>query len=122
MPFEVNIAGSGVRLVLTGRLGVQQAKPLWDRLQTCIASAAPLSLDAENLVDMDTSIVQILFRLKHSTCSLHVDTVSAGFTDSMKRRGLEETFADDAVRIDSSGNAVSPVLLNLSTKEGHPNV
>jgi anti-anti-sigma regulatory factor len=122
MPFEAQIEGSGVRLVLTGRLGVPQARSLWDRVQNCLAGVRPLSVDAAGLVDMDTSIVQILFRLKSSPGGVHIVADSPGFTDALKRRGLEETFSAEAARIDAVETQVATLESNIAANKEGPNV
>jgi ABC-type transporter Mla MlaB component len=92
MPFELQTVAGGVKLILAGRLGVQQARPLWDALQPAIAASQSIRLQAEELEAMDTSIIQILCRLSSQTGQLHIGETSDGFLASLKRRGLEKFF------------------------------
>jgi len=92
MPFELQTDPSGVKLILAGRLGVQQARPLWDALQPAIAARQSIRLQAGELEEMDTSIVQILCRVSSQTGQLQIGKISDGFLASLKRRGLETFF------------------------------
>jgi ABC-type transporter Mla MlaB component len=92
MPFELQTDPSGVKLILAGRLGVQQARPLWDALQPAIAARQSIRLQAGELEEMDTSIVQILCRVSSQTGQLQIGEISDGFLASLKRRGLETFF------------------------------
>ena len=86
MPFEVKTAAEETQLILTGRLGVQHAAPLWNALRSANSGERRIRLQAEALEEMDTSIVQILCRL---TNRLQIGEVSDGFLVSLQRRGLE---------------------------------
>ncbi len=91
MPFELQTDAGGVKLILAGRLGVQQARPLWDALQPAMAASQSIRLQADELEEMDTSIVQILCRVSQ-TRQLQIGGTSDGFLASLKRRGLETFF------------------------------
>jgi len=92
MPFELQADAGGVKLIMKGRLGVQQARPLWDALQPAIAARQSIRLQADELEEMDTSIVQILCRVSSQTGQLQIGGTSDGFLASLKRRGLETFF------------------------------
>ena len=92
MPFELKMSAEGMKLMLVGRLGVRQARALWDALQPAVAAATPIRLEAEELEEMDTSIVQLLCRLSSLTGQLQIGGVSDGFLVSLQRRGLEKFF------------------------------
>jgi ABC-type transporter Mla MlaB component len=92
MPFELQAVAGGTKLILAGRLGVQQARPLWDALQPAIAASQSIGLQAEELEAMDTSIVQILCRVSSQTGLLQIGETSDGFLASLKQRGLEQLF------------------------------
>jgi ABC-type transporter Mla MlaB component len=92
MPFELQDGADEVSLILTGRLGVQQVRPLWDGLQPAIAAGRRIHLEASALEDIDTSIVQILCRLGRQPGQLRVGQTSDGFMASLKGRGLEKFF------------------------------
>ena len=92
MPFELKTGGEGTKLMLIGRLGVRQARALWDALQPAVAAGTPIRLQAEELEEMDTSIVQVLCRLSSQTGQLQIGGVSDGFLVSLQRRGLEKFF------------------------------
>ncbi len=88
MPFELfNIAG-GVDLMVTGNLGVQEAKALWGALQPSIDAKATVRLRAGGLEEIDTSILQILCRMSRSG-QLSIGETSDGLLAALKHRGLE---------------------------------
>ena len=89
MPFELEKTAGGATLILSGKLNVEQARPLWDALQPTVAAKKAIRLQAEALEAMDTSIVQILCRLSGQ---LHIGGISDGFLTSLKLRGLEQFF------------------------------
>jgi ABC-type transporter Mla MlaB component len=92
MPFELQTAADGVKLILVGRLGVQQARPLWDALQPAMAASQSIHLQAEALEEMDTSVIQILCRVSSKTGHLQIGETSDGFLAALERRGLEKFF------------------------------
>ena len=92
MPFELKTDADGTKLTLGGRLGVRQARALWDAVQPAVAAGTTIRLDAETLEEMDTSIVQVLCRLSSQTGQLQIGGVSDGFLVSLQRRGLEKFF------------------------------
>ncbi len=92
MPFELQTAADGVKLILVGRLGVQQARSLWDALQPVLAANQCIRLQAEELDEMDTSIIQILCRLNNRTGQFQIDATSDGFVSALKGRGLATFF------------------------------
>ena len=92
MPFELQTAADGVKLILAGRLGVQQARPLWDALQPAMAASQSIRLQAEGLEEMDTSIIQILCRVSSRSGQLQIGETSDGFLAALERRGLEKFF------------------------------
>ena len=92
MPFELKTDAEGTSLMLRGRLGVRQARALWDALQPAVAAGTPIRLEAEELEEMDTSIVQLLCRLSSQTGQLQIGGVSDGLLVSLQRRGLEKFF------------------------------
>jgi hypothetical protein len=109
MPFELNINTDGVMLILRGRLGVQQARPLWDSLQPSLLAGSAIELQAEQLEDMDTSIIQILYRANSESSPLRFGKISAGFTSSLKRRGMDGWFIQNPPA-SSVSNSESPQL------------
>jgi ABC-type transporter Mla MlaB component len=96
MPFELKTDADGTKLTLGGRLGVRQARALWDAVQPAVAAGTTIRLDAETLEEMDTSIVQVLCRLSSQTRRLLIGAVSDGFLVSLQRRGLEKFFMQPA--------------------------
>jgi len=106
MPFELQTAPDGVKLILVGRLGVQQARLLWDALQPVIAANQSIRLQAEELDEMDTSIIQILCRLNNRTGQFQIDATSDGFVAALKGRGLATFFVPPSL--------VSPSLVSPS--------
>jgi ABC-type transporter Mla MlaB component len=92
MPFELQATADGVKLMLTGKLGVQQARPLWDAMQPAMAASQSIRLRADELEEMDTSIIQILCRASSRGGQLQIGETADGFLMALKRRGLEKFF------------------------------
>ena len=92
MPFDLQTAADGVKLTLAGRLGVRQARELWDAVQPAVAAGQLIRVQAGELEEMDTSIVQILCRLGSQPGRLQIGGTSDGFLVSLQRRGLEKFF------------------------------
>ncbi len=92
MPFEIQTGAGGSTLTLSGRLGVQQARPLWDALQSATALSPVLMMQAGAIEEIDTSIVQILCRAMQQGIRLHISGASDGFLLSLERRGMEKYF------------------------------
>jgi ABC-type transporter Mla MlaB component len=91
MPFELKTDAKGTTMMLTGKLGVRQVRALWDAVQAAVAGGTAIRLEATELEEMDTSIVQLLCRLSR-TGRLQIGGVSDGFLVSLQRRGLEKFF------------------------------
>jgi ABC-type transporter Mla MlaB component len=91
MPFDLQAGSNEVTLILLGRLGVQQARPLWQALQPALDGKQTIHLQAEGLEEIDTSILQILCRLSRSA-HLQIGKPSDRFLDALKSRGLEAFF------------------------------
>ena len=108
MPFTLQPAGEELELSLTGRVGVQDARPLWESLQEVLFDNTVVRLKASNLEEMDTSIVQILCRISVLPGKLRVAALSDGFVLSLQRRGLANLF------IDPPRQKAPVVLLNAS--------
>jgi ABC-type transporter Mla MlaB component len=92
MPFELQTAADGVKLILAGRLGVQQARSLWEALQPVMAAGQNIRLQAVGLDEIDTSIIQILCRMSSQTGHFQIGETSDGFLAALERRGLEKFF------------------------------
>ena len=92
MPFELKTVAGEARLILAGRLGVQQARPLWDALQPAIVAGQSIRLQAAELEELDTSIIQIICRVSGQAGLLHIGETSDGFLSALERRGLEQFF------------------------------
>jgi ABC-type transporter Mla MlaB component len=118
MPFELQIAVDGVKLILAGRLGVQQARPLWDALQPAMAARQSIRLQAEELDEIDTSVIQILCRVSSQTC-LQIGGISDGFLAALGRRGLERFFVQSPVEPETQIPQPQPETLAKSARQGH---
>jgi ABC-type transporter Mla MlaB component len=108
MPFELKMDAEGTKLVLAGRLGVRQARALWDAVAPAVAAGTGIRLEAEELEEMDTSIVQLLCRLSSQTGRLRIGGVSDGFLVSLQRRGLEKFFMQPAAPDESKVKVIRP--------------
>lgn len=109
LPFELVTSECGTILVLRGRLGVQQARPLWDCLQSALCDGTNVQLDAKALDGMDTSIVQILCRAAKANNPVRIGRISEGFTNALKLRGLENYFVPVSPG-EHTSNQIAPVL------------
>jgi ABC-type transporter Mla MlaB component len=110
MPFELKTDADGTKLMLAGKLGVRQARALWDAVQPAVAAGTLIRLDAEELEEMDTSIVQALCRLSSQTGKLQIGGVSDGFLVSLERRGLEKFFMQPSAPSGSKVQILRPKL------------
>jgi ABC-type transporter Mla MlaB component len=123
MPFELQTAADGVKLILAGKLGVQQARPLWDALQSVMAARQSIRLQAEELDEMDTSIIQILCRVSSQIGHLQIGGTSDGFLAALEHRGLEHFFVQPTAGPESQSpqpqteTKVKP--LAKSARQGH---
>ena len=109
LPFELVTSEGKTKLVLKGRLGVQQARPLWDCLHSALGDGTSIELDAAALDGMDTSIVQILCRAAMNSNSVRIGSVSEGFTNALRLRGLEDYFTV-APPVQQTTNQTAPSL------------
>jgi ABC-type transporter Mla MlaB component len=95
MHFDLKATSSGVALTLHGRLGVQQARPLWDALSAAVVEGKTIRLDASKVEEIDTSIAQILCRCGGQ---LQVGEASDEFMAALQLRGLESCFAQERMQ------------------------
>jgi ABC-type transporter Mla MlaB component len=114
MPFEMKRDAEGTTLMLMGKLGVRQARALWDAVQPAVAAGKAIRLEAIELEEMDTSIVQLLCRLSSQTGLLQIGRVSDSFLVSLQRRGLERFFIQPSAPRDTKVQILRPKL----AKEG----
>jgi ABC-type transporter Mla MlaB component len=117
MPFELETSADGVKLILLGKLGVQQARPLWDVLQPAMAAHCMIRLHADALEEIDTSIVQILCRVGSLSGQLSIGETSDGFLAALERRGLEKFFAQPLAP--SGPELQSPKPKGKAARQGH---
>src|SRR5271166_4303475 len=97
MPFEIQTAADGVKVVLAGRLGVRQARSLWEALQPVVVANQSIHVQAGELDEMDTSIIQILCRLNSRTGQFQIDATSDSFVSALKARGLATFFVQPSL-------------------------
>jgi ABC-type transporter Mla MlaB component len=119
MPFEMQTSDAGATLVLSGRLGVQQARPLWDATQAARTGQRPLQVQAAEVEDLDTSIAQILCRAASQGGQLQISGSSDGFLLSLARRGLDKFFVH-AADAPASEQAPSPIAAAPSAEGLEP--
>lgn len=110
MPFELKTDAQGTTLMLVGRLGVRQARALWDAVQPAIAAGTAIRVEAVGLEEMDTSIVQLLCRLNSRTGLLQIGKVSDRFLVSLQRRGLEKFFIQPSAPRETKVQILRPKL------------
>jgi ABC-type transporter Mla MlaB component len=92
MPFEMHTSDAESTLTLSGRLGVQQARALWEASQAATTEQRPLLVQAGDVEDLDTSIAQILCRIASQPGQLRIGASSDGFLLALARRGLDKFF------------------------------
>lgn len=118
MSFELQTGGEGVDLILAGRLGVQQARALWDALQPMIVASQSVRLQAGQVDEIDTSIIQILLLLSRRTGHFQAGEVSDGLLTALKGRGLEAFFAPSAAQ-EAQTPPVRPKTRAKAAGQGH---
>ncbi len=96
MPFAIQTGADRATLVLSGKLGVQQARPLWDAFQAAAALQPAVLVQASDVEEIDTSIAQILCRAVNQGAQLQIAGASDGLLVSLQRRGLERFFIQSA--------------------------
>ena len=120
MPFELQKVAEGLKLILVGRLGVQQARPIWDALQPAMAAHQTIQLQAGEVEEMDTSIVQILCRVSAQTGLFDIRETSDGFLAALQRRGLEQFFVHPPeLSEESQTPQPKPVTKAKAARQGH---
>lgn len=76
-------------MILSGRLGAQQARELWEAAQAAMAGQRGLMVEAGEVEDMDTSVAQILCRAARLGGRFQIGGSSDGFLEALARRGLD---------------------------------
>jgi anti-anti-sigma regulatory factor len=120
MPFDLQTSPEGWKLNLVGRLGVQQARPLWDALQPAMAAKQIIRLQAEGLEEIDTSIIQILCRVGSRPGSLRMGDSSDRFLAALESRGLGTFFAHQTAEPESGIPQVPPEMKRTPKSKQKP--
>src|SRR5271154_6297728 len=117
MPFELQATGDDLNLILAGALGVREARPLWEALEPAIAAGQNIRLEAGELVEMDTSIIQILFRLSRRSGHFAIGKTADSWLAALKSRGLEAFF----LQASAEPEAPQPKAMKKakSARQGH---
>jgi ABC-type transporter Mla MlaB component len=113
----------GSTLRLSGKLGVQQARPLWDAFQAAAALRRAVLVQARDIEEIDTSIAQILCRAVNQGAQLQIAGASDGFLVSLQRRGLEKFFIQSRSAPTASGQTTALQVESgrgRSVKRGSP--
>jgi len=119
MPFELQEAGPGLKLILAGRLGVQQARPLWDAVQPALTANRSVRLEASEVEEMDTSILQILCRMRGRTAQLQMGETSDSFLAALQKRGLEKFFVPPEDKLESQIAQAPADKKAKAARQGH---
>ena len=115
MAFTLQQTGDELELSLTGRMGVQNAGPLWESLQEVLLDETTIVLNAADLEEMDTSVVQILCRLSAIPGKLRLAGLSEGLMISLQKRGLANLFIDPPRKAPQASTLeVSPSLNTMA--------
>jgi ABC-type transporter Mla MlaB component len=92
MPYHIEKTGRGITLGLKGGVTVRHAAELGKCVAASLTSGAEVIVQTQELVDIDTSILQMLLSLRKTAGSFVLDDPSQGFLDAMDRCVLRREF------------------------------
>jgi ABC-type transporter Mla MlaB component len=92
MPYHIEKTGRGITLDLKGGVTVRHAAELGKCVASSLTSGAEVIVQTQELVDIDTSILQMLLSLRKTAGSFVLDDPSQGFLDAMDRCALRREF------------------------------
>jgi anti-anti-sigma regulatory factor len=88
MPFAVRTTEDGLLLELTGGVTVRHAQELGKCLASSLASGARVTVQARDLDDVDTSILQLLISLRKTAETFVLEEMSEAFGSALDRCAL----------------------------------
>ena len=88
MSFQIQQRENENVLVLSEELGVAQAAELHAALLPIALVAKPITVEAQAVTGIHTSILQMLISLKHSAPRLNLRSASPAFASAVQRLGL----------------------------------
>jgi anti-anti-sigma regulatory factor len=88
MPYEIQNTKGGLTLALRGGVTVRDAAELGKRLASSLASGDSVVVQAHELEDIDTSILQMLVSLRKTAAAFILENPSEAFVNAMDRCAL----------------------------------
>jgi anti-anti-sigma regulatory factor len=88
VPFQITKQQDLRILKLEGPITIRQAQELASRLTEDLRDHTPVSVDTQNLEDIDTCILQLLCSLQKTALALSFDNPSDAFVNAIERCGL----------------------------------
>lgn len=88
MPFVVTTTDEGLQLTLTGSVTIRDAQELGKALTASLQSGSRVTVQAADLDDVDTCILQTLVSLRKTAAGFHIREYSEAFSAATDRCGL----------------------------------
>jgi anti-anti-sigma regulatory factor len=88
MPFSLVSEAGGRMLKLEGVITIRHAQEFADKLADDAEEGLPVGVNTQDLTDIDTCILQLLYSLRRTNPALHFDNPSRIFMDAVDRCGL----------------------------------
>jgi len=88
VPFLIANQSGGQTLKLSGTITVREAHNLASELRESLEEATPVEVDTEELDDIDTCILQLLYALRKTVPALSFGHPSEVFVGALDRCGL----------------------------------
>jgi anti-anti-sigma regulatory factor len=88
MPYEIHNTNEGLILELRGGVTVRHAAELGKCLASSLASGGTVIVRAQEVEDVDTSILQMLISLRKTTAAFIVENPSEAFENAVHRCAL----------------------------------
>jgi len=88
MAFTIASTADSQILTLEGAVTIRDARDLAARIGDGLKDSKPVGVDTQGLVDIDTSILQLLCSLRQSVPALFFDNPSDAFSCAVDRCGL----------------------------------
>lgn len=88
MPFAIRTNEQGLLLELTGSVTVRHAQELGKCLASSLASGTGVTVQARDLDDIDTSILQLLVSLRKTSSAFALQDFSDAFVTAVDRCAL----------------------------------
>lgn len=94
MPFSITNNQGRQVLKLEGVITIRHAQDLSARLRDDLEEDTPVGIDTQDLEDIDTCILQLLYSLRKTLPVLSFDNPSDAFVSAVDRCGLRRELLD----------------------------